>query len=216
LPASHGDVGAANNLLAGSLLRRYFQLIPAGRLFQIDAQVNLHALLSRPSSARKARSGRPIAFDFVSGARFSVPRAAASLGVDLEKAPGRYELKVTAQKGLPARRLFASANITVRAGKFATERLRVEKEFVEPNPEQVKRANEERDRLREIFDRVTPERLWNGKFRVPLDGVTGRLEFREAANSKRKSWVAPWRCGFAGDDRNARACRAAGQGGSGR
>jgi len=38
-----------------------------------------------------------------------------------------------------------------------------------------------------------------------------RLEFREAANSKRKSWVAPWRCGFAGDDRNARACRAAGQ-----
>ncbi len=101
---------------------------------------------------------------------------AGLLGVDLEKAPGRYELKVTAQKAA-GEKIVCSANITVRAGKFATERLRVEKEFVEPNPEQVKRANEERDRLREIFDRVTPERLWNGKFRVPLDGVTAGSNF---------------------------------------
>ena len=101
---------------------------------------------------------------------------AGLLGVDLEKAPGRYELKVTAQKAA-GEKIVCSANITVRAGKFATERLRVGKEFVEPNPEQVKRANEERDRLREIFDRVTPERLWNGKFRVPLDGVAAGSNF---------------------------------------
>jgi len=31
--------------------------------------------------------------------------------------------------------------------------------------------------LREIFDRVTPERLWNGRFRVPLDGVTSGTNF---------------------------------------
>jgi murein DD-endopeptidase MepM/ murein hydrolase activator NlpD len=101
---------------------------------------------------------------------------AGLLGVDLEKAPGRYELKVTAQRAA-GEKIVCSANITVRAGKFATERLKVGKEFVEPNPEQVKRANEERDRLREIFDRVTPERLWNGKFRVPLDGVTAGSNF---------------------------------------
>jgi len=101
---------------------------------------------------------------------------AGLLGVDLEKAPGRYELKITAQKAA-GEKIVCSANITVRAGKFATERLRVGREFVEPNPEQVKRANEERDRLREIFDRITPERLWNGKFRVPLDGVTAGSNF---------------------------------------
>jgi murein DD-endopeptidase MepM/ murein hydrolase activator NlpD len=101
---------------------------------------------------------------------------AGLLGVDLEKAPGRYELKVTAQRAA-GEKIVCSANITVRAGKFATERLKVGKEFVEPNPEQVKRANAERDRLREIFDRVTPERLWNGKFRVPLDGVTAGSNF---------------------------------------
>jgi murein DD-endopeptidase MepM/ murein hydrolase activator NlpD len=43
---------------------------------------------------------------------------------------------------------------------------------VEPSPEQLKRAEEERQRLRAIFDQMVPERLWQGKFRVPLDGVT--------------------------------------------
>jgi len=76
--------------------------------------------------------------------------------------------------------------VAVRKGRFATESLRVENEFVEPNPEQVKRADEERQRLREIFDRVTSERLWNGKFRVPLDGVStgGNFGKRRILNGK--------------------------------
>jgi murein DD-endopeptidase MepM/ murein hydrolase activator NlpD len=93
------------------------------------------------------------------------------LGVDLEKAPGKYELKVTGQT-TTGETIVCSAPVDVEEGRFATEKLRVGKEFVEPNPEQIKRANEERQKLRDIFDRVTPERLWNGKFRVPLDGVT--------------------------------------------
>lgn len=95
----------------------------------------------------------------------------ALLGVDLEKPPGTYPVVIHLQTtgGEPER---CTLQIRVRAGKFATESLHVEKEFVEPNPEQVKRANEERDRLRAIFDRVTPEKLWDGDFRVPLDGVT--------------------------------------------
>jgi peptidase M23-like protein len=95
----------------------------------------------------------------------------ALLGVDLEKPPGTYPVVIHLQTtgGEPRS---CTLQIRVRAGKFATESLRVEKEFVEPNPEQIKRANEERDRLRAIFDRVTPEKLWDGDFRVPLDGVT--------------------------------------------
>jgi murein DD-endopeptidase MepM/ murein hydrolase activator NlpD len=94
----------------------------------------------------------------------------ALVGVDLEKDTGKYDFKLTGQTA-DGERLNCSAVIEVNKGQFATERLHVEKEFVEPNPEQIKRANEERQRLREIFDRVTPERLWNGKFRVPLDGA---------------------------------------------
>lgn len=100
----------------------------------------------------------------------------ALLGVDLEKLPGTYPLltHVTVTNGNPAS---CAVQIPVRKGKFATESLHVGKEFVEPDPEQIKRANEERDQLRHIFDQVTPEKLWTGKFHVPLDGVTSGSNF---------------------------------------
>jgi murein DD-endopeptidase MepM/ murein hydrolase activator NlpD len=100
----------------------------------------------------------------------------ALLGVDLEKLPGTYPLltHVTVTNGNPSS---CAVHIPVRKGKFATESLHVGQEFVEPDPEQIKRANEERDQLRHIFDQVTPEKLWTGKFRVPLDGVTSGSNF---------------------------------------
>ncbi len=98
------------------------------------------------------------------------------LAVDLEKAPGEYELKVTGQTA-DGEKMSCSAMVTVKKGLFATEKLQVEKQFVEPSPEQIKRANEERQKLRDIFDRVTPERLWDGNFRIPLDGVTTGSNF---------------------------------------
>jgi murein DD-endopeptidase MepM/ murein hydrolase activator NlpD len=100
----------------------------------------------------------------------------ALLGVDLEKLPGTYPLltHVTVANGNPTS---CTVQIPIRKGKFATESLHVDKEFVEPDPEQIKRANEERDQLRHIFDQVTPEKLWTGKFRTPLDGVTSGSNF---------------------------------------
>jgi len=98
------------------------------------------------------------------------------LGVDLEKAPGEYELKVTGQTA-GGERISCNVMVAVQKGQFATEKLQVEKQFVEPSPEQVKRANEERQKLRDIFDRVTLERLWDGPFRIPLDGVTTGSNF---------------------------------------
>jgi len=98
------------------------------------------------------------------------------LGVDLEKTPGEYELRVTGQTA-SGEKISCSVMVAVSKGQFATEKLQVEKQFVEPSPEQVKRANEERQRLRDIFDRVTPERLWDGPFRIPLDGVTTGSNF---------------------------------------
>ena len=98
------------------------------------------------------------------------------LGVDLEKEPGEYGLKIRGETA-SGEKVSCSVKVAVRQGRFATERLQVGTEFVEPNPEQVKRANEERQKLRDIFDRVTPERLWDGPFRVPLDGVTTGSNF---------------------------------------
>jgi len=106
--------------------------------------------------------------------RFSAYRAL--LGVDLEQAAGKYDFAVTAD-AQSGEKMGCSVAVTVKAGHFATERLQVEQQFVEPNPEQLLRAQEEQKKLREIFGRVTPERLWQGNFRIPLDGVTAGKNF---------------------------------------
>src|SRR6202043_118472 len=79
-----------------------------------------------------------------------------------------------------------SASIAVRAGKFATESLKVAPNFVEPSPEQAARAEGERQRLRAIFATITPERLWDGPFHYPLVGVTtgGNFGKRRILNGK--------------------------------
>jgi len=106
----------------------------------------------------------------------SETRRKGLLAVDLEKAPGEYDLKVTGQTA-SGEKISCSARVRVRKGRFATEKLQVGKQFVEPSPEQIKRADEERQKLRDIFDRVTPERLWDGKFRIPLEGVATGSNF---------------------------------------
>lgn len=105
-----------------------------------------------------------------------IERREALLGVDLEKPPGTYELSVTAtaEDGITAE---CSAKLVVTSGKFATEKLTVAKQFVEPNDQQASRAVAEQKKLRELFDHVTPEKLWQGPFRFPLTGATKGTNF---------------------------------------
>ena len=95
----------------------------------------------------------------------------ALLGVDLELKPDDYPLTLTA-KTLSADEIPCSAAIDVKEGKFATESLKVAPNFVQPNPEQLARAEAERQRLRAIFATITPDRFWDGSFHYPLTGVT--------------------------------------------
>jgi murein DD-endopeptidase MepM/ murein hydrolase activator NlpD len=104
----------------------------------------------------------------------------ALLGVDLEKAAGKYEFTVVSQMQ-GGERVNCGVTIEVKEGHFATENLTVKKQFVEPNPEQEARAAAELKRLREIYERVTPERLWDGPFRLPLEG-----EFKGSNFGKRR------------------------------
>jgi hypothetical protein len=110
------------------------------------------------------------------------------IGVDLEKAPGRYEWEVS-WPGPEGQSQTCSIFITVHAGKFPTERLKVEQQFVQPDPEQQKRAEEDQKKMKAIYDTVTPERLWDGKFRLPLKGVTtgGNFGRRRILNGEARS-----------------------------
>ena len=110
------------------------------------------------------------------------------LGVDLDKPAGSYEWKLSwsAADGKP---LTCSLPVTVRAGKFPTERLSVGKQFVQPDPEQLKRVEEDQKKTKVIYDTVTPEVLWKGKFVVPLKGVTtgGNFGRRRVLNGESRS-----------------------------
>jgi murein DD-endopeptidase MepM/ murein hydrolase activator NlpD len=110
------------------------------------------------------------------------------LGVDLEKAPGQYQWKVS-WLGPGGAAESCSVTITVRPGKFATERLTVEQKFVQPDPEQEKRAEEDQKKMRAIYDTITPQRLWDGKFQFPLKGVTtgGNFGRRRVLNGQPRS-----------------------------
>ncbi|HUN60762.1 MAG TPA: M23 family metallopeptidase [Candidatus Sulfotelmatobacter sp.] len=110
------------------------------------------------------------------------------LGIDLEKAPGTYEWTVS-WLGASGEAESCAVTIIVRAGKFPTERLKVDPQFVQPNPEQEKQAEEDSKKIHAIYDTVTPERLWQGKFRLPLKNVTtgGNFGRRRVLNGEARS-----------------------------
>jgi hypothetical protein len=110
------------------------------------------------------------------------------LGIDLEKKPGQYEWKIS-WPGAEEKEVSCSMMVTVHTGKFLTENLKVENQYVQPNPEQEKRAAEDSKKLHAIYDTVTPERMWDGKFQWPLKDVTtgGNFGRRRVLNGEARS-----------------------------
>jgi murein DD-endopeptidase MepM/ murein hydrolase activator NlpD len=92
------------------------------------------------------------------------------LGIDLAQPAGKYELKLNVQLEA-SDSVSCAVPVSVVPGKFPEEKLTVAPKYVEPNPEDTKRANEEQERLRAIFATVTPDKLWAGAFRLPLPGI---------------------------------------------
>lgn len=109
------------------------------------------------------------------------------IGVDLEKAPGKYDWQISWNSN--GTESTCTLVVTVRPGKFPTEHLKVEKQFVEPDPEQQKRAEEDQKKMRAIYATLTPEKLWSGKFQMPLDGATTGNNFgrRRVLNGQARS-----------------------------
>lgn len=106
----------------------------------------------------------------------------ALLGIDLAQPAGRFPLTLSAD-GASGERLTCSVWLSVEEAKFATERLRVDRRFVELTPEDLERARREGERLRALWQEVTPERLWQGAFRLPLEGI------ESAGNFGRRRWL---------------------------
>ena len=107
--------------------------------------------------------GRPLAF-FPYGEEY-----AALAGIDLETKPGKtaWKVGVVDAAGSPRK---AAGTITVRSRKFAVQRLTLPAHMVDLDPQSERRAVAEAGRLRTLYETLSPERLWRGRFTRPVGG----------------------------------------------
>jgi len=92
---------------------------------------------------------------------------AALIGIDLEATPGKKPWRVGfVDRGGIARQ--NAGTISVKARTFPVQRLSLPGSLVDLSPENERRAEAEAARLRTLFDTITSERLWRGRFTRPL------------------------------------------------
>lgn len=145
----------------GAAAHAGFDISLQARAFQpgeaLLVEVSSHAAL-----ARGRFLGRPVEF-FPAGSG----RWLAVLGLDLEVATGTatLELTLSEEDGRPH---FWSSAVPIRAKAFPTRKLKVDDRFVRLSPEDEARAEREAERLRALFARVSPRRLFFGRFRSPI------------------------------------------------
>jgi murein DD-endopeptidase MepM/ murein hydrolase activator NlpD len=106
--------------------------------------------------------GRALSF-FPSGNGY-----AALTGIDVEVKPGKlpWRIRVVDARGRPG---VLSGALSVRERKFPVQRLTLPKEMVDLDPPTLKRVEEESKRLRAVYEGLTPERLWLGRFIRPVE-----------------------------------------------
>jgi murein DD-endopeptidase MepM/ murein hydrolase activator NlpD len=122
-------------------------------------------------STRPLREVRVSAFDR-SFLCFETPgpvKWSGLIGIDLDTKPGPYVVNVT---GLDAdgKAVTVEYPITVEPKTFATRTLTVDPQFVTPPREALARIQKESERVRAIFEAVSPERYWVGPFVLPVAG----------------------------------------------
>jgi murein DD-endopeptidase MepM/ murein hydrolase activator NlpD len=92
---------------------------------------------------------------------------AALAAVDFEMRPGRYRWRIAVLEGQGEPRALAG-RLRVGSRRFSVERLTLPREMVDLDPETTRRANAEEVRLRTVLGAVTGDRLWRGRFTVPI------------------------------------------------
>jgi len=94
---------------------------------------------------------------------------AAVVGIDLEVKPGPQPWTVAIlEAGRASRRL--QGRLTIQRRDFPVQRLTLPEKMVDLDPETERRAVSEGARLRTLYETITPERYWRGRFVRPVAG----------------------------------------------
>jgi murein DD-endopeptidase MepM/ murein hydrolase activator NlpD len=91
------------------------------------------------------------------------------IGMDLEQSPGPILVRADAVDG-SGRSLTGRRVLRVLDAHFPVQRLTVPRPFVDLDPATLERVGREKAVLDRLWETVTPDRLWRGPFRLPLDG----------------------------------------------
>ena len=103
----------------------------------------------------------------------------ALLGVDLDVAPGPYEVDAVFRYagGHENRQERRTLALTVVPKEYPTTRLTVEPKYVELSTENQQRAAQDKQRINAAYATTAAEPYWTGDFIVPIHGVTGGRNF---------------------------------------
>ncbi len=105
-------------------------------------------------------------------------RAMVLVGVDLEQAAGPVVVRADAEDE-HGRPWMGERALQVLDAHFPVRRLTVPHAFVELDAETLARVAREKADLDRLWETVTPDRLWRGSFRLPLDGTAPAYGFGE-------------------------------------
>jgi murein DD-endopeptidase MepM/ murein hydrolase activator NlpD len=93
----------------------------------------------------------------------------ALIGIDLGTPAGRHEVVLNGT-GVDGKSVTARETLVVQAKKFLTRQLVVEEKYVTPPENEMYRIDAESKRVNAIFASITPVKIWNGSFHVPVPG----------------------------------------------
>jgi len=92
------------------------------------------------------------------------------IGIDLEQPPATVRVHAEAVDG-SGQILRGFAPLLILDARFPIQRLTVSRPFVELDAASLERVNREKAALDRLWETLTPERLWRGPFRIPLEGA---------------------------------------------
>jgi murein DD-endopeptidase MepM/ murein hydrolase activator NlpD len=100
------------------------------------------------------------------------------IGIDLEQPPGSLVVRADARDGR-GRPLTGEQRLRVLDARFPVQHLTLPRPFVELDAATLERVNREKAALDRLWEAVTPDRLWRGPFRLPLEGAGPGAGFGE-------------------------------------
>jgi murein DD-endopeptidase MepM/ murein hydrolase activator NlpD len=109
----------------------------------------------------------------------------AGAGVDETVGPSQLTLDATPTNSA---RFSYHYPVKISRANYRTSRLGVPSQFTEPDPDTLARIKEEQAIKKEVFARITPSKLWSGKFVAPTNSVfTNEFGIRRTFNRKVQS-----------------------------